>query len=81
MIERFNYVSSWVATRICMTEKPRDRIKLVAKLINVAYQLKTLNNFNGLLAVTSGLNRSTSILVESFLTLLSTCLPSSSNFC
>jgi hypothetical protein len=59
MIDRFNYVSGWVATQVCFTEKPRDRIKLVAKLISVAYQLKILNNFNGLMAVVSGLNRST----------------------
>lgn len=57
MIERFNYVSSWIATRICMTEKPRDRTKLIAKLINVAYHLKQLNNFNGLMEICSGLNR------------------------
>eukprot|EP01126_Amoeba_proteus_P050735 TRINITY_DN6019_c0_g1_i5.p1 TRINITY_DN6019_c0_g1~~TRINITY_DN6019_c0_g1_i5.p1 ORF type:complete len:164 (-),score=42.09 TRINITY_DN6019_c0_g1_i5:12-503(-) len=57
MIERFNYVSSWVATQICMEERLRDRVKLVSKLIHVAQKLRFMNNFNGLMAILSGLNR------------------------
>eukprot|EP01126_Amoeba_proteus_P055987 TRINITY_DN6988_c0_g1_i1.p1 TRINITY_DN6988_c0_g1~~TRINITY_DN6988_c0_g1_i1.p1 ORF type:complete len:197 (+),score=36.79 TRINITY_DN6988_c0_g1_i1:549-1139(+) len=57
MIENFNYLSSWVATRICMTEKTRDRVQLVSKLIDIAQKLRQLNNFNGLMEILSGLNR------------------------
>lgn len=55
--ERFNYVSGWVATCICTTEKLRDRIKVTAKFIEVASRLKQMNNFNGVMEIVSGLNR------------------------
>ena len=57
LIERFNYVSSWVATRVCMAERTKERTKLVCKLIMVAEKLRQLNNFNGLMEIVSGLNR------------------------
>eukprot|EP01126_Amoeba_proteus_P056996 TRINITY_DN7227_c0_g1_i2.p1 TRINITY_DN7227_c0_g1~~TRINITY_DN7227_c0_g1_i2.p1 ORF type:complete len:865 (+),score=209.08 TRINITY_DN7227_c0_g1_i2:826-3420(+) len=57
MIERFNYVSGWVATTICLAEKQKDRIKVVTKWIEVAQKLHAMHNFNGLLEIVSGLNR------------------------
>lgn len=57
MVERFNYVSSWVATRICMEERVKDRVRLISKMIQVAQKLRAINNFNGLMAILSGLNR------------------------
>lgn len=40
-----------------MTKKLRDRTKVVASLIHLAYQLKELNNFNGFMAIYTGLTR------------------------
>eukprot|EP01127_Copromyxa_protea_P000196 TRINITY_DN10185_c0_g1_i1.p1 TRINITY_DN10185_c0_g1~~TRINITY_DN10185_c0_g1_i1.p1 ORF type:complete len:1047 (-),score=228.31 TRINITY_DN10185_c0_g1_i1:56-2896(-) len=57
MIERFNYVSGWVATMICMSEKPKERVRITHKFIEIAHKLYLMNNFNGLMALISGLNR------------------------
>jgi son of sevenless-like protein len=40
-----------------MEERLQDRVKLVSKLIQIASKLRSLNNFNGLMAILSGLNR------------------------
>jgi len=57
MIERFNEISSWVATTICMVEKVKDRVKVVCKFIDIAQKLRALGNFNALLEIVSGFNR------------------------
>eukprot|EP01127_Copromyxa_protea_P023863 TRINITY_DN9150_c0_g1_i1.p1 TRINITY_DN9150_c0_g1~~TRINITY_DN9150_c0_g1_i1.p1 ORF type:complete len:1039 (-),score=209.18 TRINITY_DN9150_c0_g1_i1:65-3181(-) len=57
MIDRFNYVSGWVSTTICMCERLKDRVKAAYKFIEIAYKLYQLNNFNGMMAIISGLNR------------------------
>lgn len=36
LIERFNYVSGWVAQTICLTEKLSDRLKVLKKFIDIA---------------------------------------------
>jgi len=36
LIDRFNYVSGWVATTICLTEKLQDRARVVRKFIEIA---------------------------------------------
>jgi len=36
LIERFNYVSGWVATTLCLTEKLQDRLKSLKKFIDIA---------------------------------------------
>jgi len=72
MIERFNYVSGWVATTICNTEKTKDRVKIMRKFINIAKDLHSIGNFNGVMEIISGLNRgpvyrlkgTTSVLAE-----------------
>ena len=40
-----------------MTERPKDRVRLVSKLISIASKLRAMNNFNGLMEILSGLNR------------------------
>lgn len=57
IINRFNYVSEWVSTIVCMSERVKDRIKVIVKFIEVAIKLKSFNNFNGLMEIVSGLNR------------------------
>jgi hypothetical protein len=57
MIERFNYVSGWVATLICMSEKPKERVRITHKFIEIAHKLYQMNNFNGMMEIVSGLNR------------------------
>jgi hypothetical protein len=50
MIARFNNVSSWMGTVICMEDKVRNRARVMQKLIGVAEHLRKLNNFNTLMA-------------------------------
>jgi len=58
VIERFNFISSAVATAIVTESKIKNRVKIVEKLINVAYQLRLMNNFHYVIAIISGLNNS-----------------------
>jgi hypothetical protein len=56
MIQRFNEVSSWVATNILWQETMDSRVKVFVKIIQTAHCLFKLNNFNATLAIISGLN-------------------------
>jgi hypothetical protein len=62
MIDRFNYVSGWVATTVCIAERLKDRVKTAYKFIDIAYKLYQINNFNGMMAILSGLNRGGSFI-------------------
>ncbi|EGC38002.1 aimless RasGEF [Dictyostelium purpureum] len=56
MIDRFNSVSMWVATMIIQTAKVKARARMMARFIKIAEHLKTLNNYNSLMAIIAGLN-------------------------
>eukprot|EP01125_Pyxidicula_operculata_P018240 TRINITY_DN6479_c0_g1_i1.p1 TRINITY_DN6479_c0_g1~~TRINITY_DN6479_c0_g1_i1.p1 ORF type:complete len:1105 (+),score=214.78 TRINITY_DN6479_c0_g1_i1:1899-5213(+) len=57
MSDWFNYLSGWVASSICTCEKLKDRVKIMTKWIDIANRLKMMGNFNGLMAIISGINR------------------------
>lgn len=56
MITRLNEISHWVTGTICLCEALDERVKVMGKFIEIAYQLRKMNNFNGLLSILSGLN-------------------------
>jgi len=57
IIQRFNTVSSWVATEVVrQTTNAKQRAATLKYFICVAKQCKKLNNFNTLLEITAGLN-------------------------
>lgn len=56
MIQRFNQVSSWVATNILWQGQMDSRVKVYTKVVQTAHALFKLNNFNATLAIISGLN-------------------------
>ncbi|XP_049852214.1 ras guanine nucleotide exchange factor G-like isoform X2 [Schistocerca gregaria] len=58
MIWRFNQVSSWVASNILWQKDIFSRVKVYSKFINVAKCLFDINNFNGAMAIVSGINQS-----------------------
>ncbi|KAJ3450892.1 ras guanine nucleotide exchange factor i-related [Anaeramoeba flamelloides] len=58
LIERFNEMSQWVATKIIQRERVRDRVKILTKFIMIANHLFKLNNFNSLISIMSGINSS-----------------------
>jgi hypothetical protein len=55
-INRFNQLSFWVGPEICTTPKLEDRIKVVEGFIKLLKCLKELQNYNGVMAIVSGLN-------------------------
>ena len=55
-VNRFNQVSYWVGTEVCTTPLLKNRIAVLENLIKILRGLKELNNFNGVMAVISGLN-------------------------
>lgn len=56
MISRINKVSFWVSNTILLQNLLQDRIKTMEKFINVALELKKMNNYNSLMAIIAGLN-------------------------
>lgn len=56
-ISRFNNLSTWVASSIVKVPKVKARTKLMAKMIKIAEHLRQLNNFNGCMAILSGINQ------------------------
>ncbi|ORY37958.1 ras GEF [Rhizoclosmatium globosum] len=54
-VGHFNFVSAWVITRVLMGRKPKSRAKMIHKFIQIALELKSINNFNTLMSVISGL--------------------------
>lgn len=56
MIQRFNEVSSWVATSILWQGTMEERVRVYTRIIQTAQALFKLNNFNATLAIISGLN-------------------------
>ncbi|KAJ3443945.1 ras guanine nucleotide exchange factor i-related [Anaeramoeba flamelloides] len=58
MIHRFNLISGWVATAILKRERVKERGKALRWFINIASHCRKLNNFNGLMAILSGLGSS-----------------------
>lgn len=58
LIQRANRLSFWIATCILLQPKLKDRGRVVVKIINIAQQLKEMNNFNTLMGFVAGLNMS-----------------------
>jgi len=56
MVERFNKVSYWVATRIVREPDQKKRTSLLKRFIILAEKCAELNNYNTLMEVLAGLN-------------------------
>jgi len=57
MIDRFNYISSWVATTICTAENIKDRKRVLKRFIDITISLKQIHNYNGMMEIWSGISR------------------------
>ena len=55
-VERFNHMSYWIQSMIVRTTNLQDRIKLLCNLLRVEDHLRTLRNYNALMAINSALN-------------------------
>lgn len=58
IISHFNYISCAVASVIVKEPKVRHRAKIYEKFVSLAEHLRSMNSFNLLVAVVSGLNNS-----------------------
>lgn len=56
LIEIFNWVTTWISTRILMGTTPEARSSLIEFFINVGMRMKELNNLNGVKEIESALN-------------------------
>jgi Rap guanine nucleotide exchange factor 2 len=55
-IERFNDVSFWSATEIVLCPNIKRRVAVLKRWIQVAEQLRSMNNYHVLMAIISGLS-------------------------
>lgn len=56
LIERFNFVTSWVASSILSIPKFKTRVAVLTKHIQIMDELRKLKNFHGMMAFYSALN-------------------------
>ncbi|CAI8058076.1 Ras-GEF domain-containing family member 1B [Geodia barretti] len=54
-VEWFNRLSYLVATEICVSDKKRNRAKLLEFFLDTAAECRKLNNFNSFMAISAGL--------------------------
>src|SRR3989338_7118688 len=58
MIRRFNLVSRWAATTVVKEEDVKVRGSVLAFWVDVAIELRGLNNYNAMMEIVSGLGSS-----------------------
>jgi len=55
LMERANYIRDWVATEIVSQDSPEDAAAYITQWIKIAEKCLTLNNFNSMVEILSGL--------------------------
>ena len=56
MVKQFNHLALFVSGMILLRDKPKHRAKMLEKLIDVAWKVRQLNNYNSLGAIVAGIN-------------------------
>lgn len=64
MIEQFNSVGQWVISTIITTYDKQKRCKILQNMIKIAHESFSLRNFNGAMAMISGLKNSNVIRLK-----------------
>ena len=59
MIKQFNSVGQWVITQLLSAHKANQKVKELSCLIEIAFESLRLQNYNGAMAMVSGLKSST----------------------
>ena len=57
VVNRFNTLSFWVIEEVLSYDYSSDRGKVIEKFINIANELRNLNNYNDCMSITSGLGQ------------------------
>ena len=60
-VEWFNRLSYLVATEICVSDKKRNRAKLLEFFLDTAAECRKLNNFNSFMAI-SGMSHDSHVM-------------------
>eukprot|EP01094_Clydonella_sp_ATCC50884_P001587 TRINITY_DN111_c0_g1_i10.p1 TRINITY_DN111_c0_g1~~TRINITY_DN111_c0_g1_i10.p1 ORF type:complete len:659 (-),score=182.84 TRINITY_DN111_c0_g1_i10:208-2184(-) len=55
-VERFNRVSYWVSRTVLAASNPERRVAVVQHFVEIAVELRELQNFNGVMEILAGLN-------------------------
>ena len=58
LAQRFNHVSHWVTTSVISAKGQKQRVHEIERFISMMDALRALHNYDGLMAVMSGLNNS-----------------------
>ncbi|EGC33639.1 hypothetical protein DICPUDRAFT_48828 [Dictyostelium purpureum] len=58
IIARFNDISAWIVQLILQPDRVKTRAKRLKRIINIADELRKINNFNTCIAFISGINNS-----------------------
>jgi RasGEF domain len=56
MVQRFNEVSYWAATKIVMANNLHDRVKVIKKLVAMAEECVHIGNYNTTMEILGGIN-------------------------
>jgi len=56
VIKQLNKVSYWIPTLVLWKSSLLERAKMLTKIINIAVELRRLNNFSGVMAFLAGVN-------------------------
>lgn len=57
LVNRFNTISFWVIEEVLSYDYSSDRAKAIEKFINIANELKNLNNFNDCMSISTALGQ------------------------
>jgi hypothetical protein len=55
MLTRYNHISEWVTTIICINDKIKDRGRIVLKFLEISSKLRQFNNFHGVMQIVTGI--------------------------
>jgi hypothetical protein len=55
-IKRFNDVTNWVVAAVLQAQKRKDRVNVIVKFVRLMFELKSIKNFNGMMAIFGALN-------------------------
>lgn len=63
-INHFNRLSNWVSAMILEKPRAKQRAKVLEKLMNIAWSLRQMNNYNSLMSLLAGINNASTLRLK-----------------